>query len=1502
MKKRLTLIACLLLLLIAKSQSQVNLQTGSATFSLPIFNWQDNKSRLSSVVSLDYSSGNGLKVNDVASSAGQGWNLLAGGVITRLQVGEPDDQILKDGAVEDVTKYPAGYLYDTASAKKGCPSALTRYPLFSDKNHVYKQHNQVAADRELDYFSFQFGGKTGMFVLGKDNGNSCFLLGKAQLKVWYDKDESMVSQGIRTTITAFYIQDETGAIYKFRQHGLAKLLKTSYCDGDLIQSLTQPDFKGGNVYHDGAFDDGSLVNPYVITSWYLSEVEDPLTHRKISFGYTVRNIDHTAGTDFSYYKENDYSIISHHRSVAQAPAITTINYPDGHSVQFNYGNPRADLTGDYALASIDVLYQGRYLSEHQLTTSYFILNRFGSPITPYQKTVARLCLLQVKKIGVDLKADNPPYIFDYYTGSDSPDDIVAPAFSHLKDAWGYYNGDNSKSYDGSVVPITSSLSSLNANQVKGLCFFANNTSALLQSAKAGYAKNGLLKQIVYPTGGSINYIYDQNTGVISGQTVTVGGVHVSSTLVADGGYSNGCDNPIATKYNYILDANAGGGSSLWGLEMPVNTLVTQNHYAPERRQYHWTFPCCGRCDYKYQYPGILSHEDKISLTDHQKFLVALSKFLNVVSSALTTRDIVVLFLPGGNNPISWAAVVIDLISSLVDLFTSCFSDFSKDVTNTVYYNADLNGSNPLPVQFKRVEIVQGSGSNGKTVEEFTSDTDIPVWEQVNPAYSMKQRYAYWAYGLPKLTTVYDASGNLVKRVENTYDTSQIKLRFVKNAKLGIYYIDESCKCLVKKSSSQRSTDWSNVNYFNDPGSFVTGSTDDMTVEIYHVYTGWVNLRSTTERTYRTSDPSKYLESTTYYEYNSRNYNVNYVQTTGSDGSWSYKYIKYVDDYIGVYGNDSSGVLGTLFKNNIWAVPVAVSTQVNRSDANGNTTGGFTHETVTEFMVTGNGDIKPMRTMEQRFNQPTRAWAGNGDPDPNAYRPYHGPGNTDNATSYKITQRFSYDATGNLAGMLDEGSHSLTNIYDYDDHYIVATVMNADPVLDGSCYTSFETSSMGGWKLNTPANYSGNAITGNRSLTLDGSTLSSLPLNNQKGYRLSFWTTGSVSISGGSATLVSSAPVINGFTYYEYTLSQGASQVTLSGNGQIDELKIYPVNARMRTTTYDPLIGRTSECDENGRIAYYDYDELGRLQFVKDENSHIVKSYEYNTVSNGLNGCPGTYKNRPGSELFTKNDCGTGYIGTDVMYSVPAAKYSSTISQADADRQMEADLMANGQAYANANGSCKQVFTNDAQSQGFVTQSCQPGSAGGTVTYSVPAGKYSSLISKDDANQKAIIEINANGQAYANAPAHAVCSVSSVANWVSVEPFQYKCETDANGKQTGHQVNLQVDENPNSPTYNQTRWVDMGIDNNACPENNAPCLQYRIKVPHSVENNLFIEFTPCDTGVLTVKGLTELMLDQSEAGYSITTICSKTQLSFRYGRTGPNQQIPGIIVEKQGACQ
>lgn len=66
------------------------------------------------------------------------------------------------------------------------------------------------------------------------------------------------------------------------------------------------------------------------------------------------------------------------------------------------------------------------------------------------------------------------------------------------------------------------------------------------------------------------------------------------------------------------------------------------------------------------------------------------------------------------------------------------------------------------------------------------------------------------------------------------------------------------------------------------------------------------------------------------------------------------------------------------------------------------------------------------------------------------------------------------------------------------------------------------------------------------------------------------------------------------------------------NSTIDEVRLYPVGARMTTYTYFPGIGMTSMTDENNNITYYEYDDLGKLKVVKDTNGNILKTWEYNS--------------------------------------------------------------------------------------------------------------------------------------------------------------------------------------------------------------------------------------------------------------------------------------------------
>jgi YD repeat-containing protein len=48
-----------------------------------------------------------------------------------------------------------------------------------------------------------------------------------------------------------------------------------------------------------------------------------------------------------------------------------------------------------------------------------------------------------------------------------------------------------------------------------------------------------------------------------------------------------------------------------------------------------------------------------------------------------------------------------------------------------------------------------------------------------------------------------------------------------------------------------------------------------------------------------------------------------------------------------------------------------------------------------------------------------------------------------------------------------------------------------------------------------------------------------------------------------------------------------------------------------TYTYEPLIGMTSHTDPTGRTSYYDYDDFGRLEYIRNQDYNIVKKLVYN---------------------------------------------------------------------------------------------------------------------------------------------------------------------------------------------------------------------------------------------------------------------------------------------------
>ncbi|SQG06882.1 DUF5977 domain-containing protein [Elizabethkingia meningoseptica] len=299
-----------------------------------------------------------------------------------------------------------------------------------------------------------------------------------------------------------------------------------------------------------------------------------------------------------------------------------------------------------------------------------------------------------------------------------------------------------------------------------------------------------------------------------------------------------------------------------------------------------------------------------------------------------------------------------------------------------------------------------------------------------------------------------------------------------------------------------------------------------------------------------------------------------------------------------------------------------------------------------------------------------------------------------------------------------------------------------------------------------------------------------------------------------------------------TLSEQALISTLDTFKNRLELSRYQIT----TYTYDPLVGITSITPPSGLRENYKYNNItNRLELITDVDHNILKEYKYHYTETYYStqkdrtfiktSCPdgfipGTYNyivpsgkyysiisqadadqkaeddiNKNGQNItnqyasctgyfntftekaFTRNNCQSNETGGTYIYTVPAGKYFSTISQADADQKAENDINQNGQNSANQYASCRaNGFYNIQKGKSFIKNNCPSNTTPGSYYYTVPAGKYYSTISQADADQKADNDINQNGQDIANQNAECIAG---------------ECEIDSNGVDDVVSINSRI---------------------------------------------------------------------------------------------------------------
>ena len=445
--------------------------TGTTNVSIPIYAVQAKG--VSVAIGLDYHTG-GIRLSEEAGWVGLGWSLNAGGMISRT-VNDKDDFI--GGYFNSSLIYPM-------PEPKGRLVAYPHYPTqpflgnwgyeFACNYRVYTEFGSVnylnafkqaftalgTYDFEPDNYSFNFLGRSGKFIIGRDG------------KVILQKQENLKIQ-FTAGGSSFTITDEQGNKYYF-----------------LDKEYSRPATGNG---------------AQSVSAWMLSKI---ITQQKdsIIFHYdtdntwsTVKGISHetlrTGVVDEQPIYSNDVGTDYLNQT------LQSIDY-DNCQVQFSFDGNRMDIENGKKLNSIKIYSKDqsglKYIKEEKLYYSYF------DPVpgaNAYE--FKRLRLDSVKEVSGSLSI--PPYRFTYNSAPNNQG-LLAKHYSSV-DHWGYFNGvsnvANGSNFYGFTPPFV------------GLAFI-HGVSTYLElpggnrEPNASYMQTFSLNQVSYPTGGYTSFEYEPN--------------------------------------------------------------------------------------------------------------------------------------------------------------------------------------------------------------------------------------------------------------------------------------------------------------------------------------------------------------------------------------------------------------------------------------------------------------------------------------------------------------------------------------------------------------------------------------------------------------------------------------------------------------------------------------------------------------------------------------------------------------------------------------------------------------------------------------------------------------------------------------------------------------------------------------------------------------------------------------------------------------------------------
>jgi len=469
----------------------VSLATGTPEISVPLYEIKSGK--ISVPISVSYHA-SGVRVNDIASRIGLGWSLMAGGMVTRVIKGQPDDATT------------IGYFTEGVPSES---SSGDSYNCFL--NRLAYGHNQ--ADGQPDDFFYSFNRRSGKIVFSNPrtttNGPFPITIPFSNLKIVF------------SGLDQIQLTDEEGTLYVFGKS----------LSGNQAKETSYPT-TGSNP---------SYVLTSVLSSWYLTDIVSSDKADTIRFFYTspqyvfhekhvvtslIDDISSLGGTPHMC----SHSYTTSGNDIQQI-RLTEIFFRNG-KVKIDYSaSSRLDVANDTCVSGITVFQNVNnsytQMKQFRFYQSYFSCANVAPPPAVWGDQdpgdqSKRLRLDSIKEVGKD-GALLPGYLFDY-TNTQLP--YVG---SNAQDLLGFYNGASTNT-NMLIYDVNGNL-----NSEPSAAYGAN------RSVNASYATAGMISKITFPTGGYSRFVFESNQY----NSTLVGGLRIKRIVSVDNAGSM-----ITKSYNY----------------------------------------------------------------------------------------------------------------------------------------------------------------------------------------------------------------------------------------------------------------------------------------------------------------------------------------------------------------------------------------------------------------------------------------------------------------------------------------------------------------------------------------------------------------------------------------------------------------------------------------------------------------------------------------------------------------------------------------------------------------------------------------------------------------------------------------------------------------------------------------------------------------------------------------------------------------------------------------